>query len=119
MLVRLQPPDLAALDAWRAAQETEPSRPEAVRSLMRAGLTIPTKPRPPTKTPPFAEGDVVQHARFGLGRVTGPIRESMGPDPDSPNGQAHTGWTVGVTWDDPARKAGRVIDHALRKVGEE
>ena len=33
--VRLQPPDLEALDAWRAAHEDVPSRPEAVRLLIR------------------------------------------------------------------------------------
>ena len=33
--VRLQPPDLEALDAWRMAHEDVPSRPEAVRLLIR------------------------------------------------------------------------------------
>lgn len=37
--VRLQPPDLAALDAWIAAQpEPSPSRPEAVRQLVNFGI---------------------------------------------------------------------------------
>jgi hypothetical protein len=36
--VRLNPDDLAALDAWIEAQDEWPSRPEAVRILMRKGL---------------------------------------------------------------------------------
>jgi hypothetical protein len=39
IMVRLQPADLAALDSWIAAQEDEPTRPEAVRKLMRLGMT--------------------------------------------------------------------------------
>jgi hypothetical protein len=37
--VRLNEADLAALDSWIAAQEDEPTRPEAVRKLMRLGMT--------------------------------------------------------------------------------
>jgi hypothetical protein len=36
--VRLQPPTLKALDAWRAAQDDKPSRPEALRRLAIHGL---------------------------------------------------------------------------------
>ncbi len=37
--VRLQPPDLEALDKWIAGQpEPRPSRPQAVRRLMERGL---------------------------------------------------------------------------------
>jgi hypothetical protein len=32
--VRLQPPDLAALDAWIKVQDDGPSRPEAIRRLV-------------------------------------------------------------------------------------
>ena len=39
ILVRLQPEDLAALDAWIAARGDNPSRPEAVRTLIRLGMT--------------------------------------------------------------------------------
>ncbi|WP_275402238.1 hypothetical protein [Sphingobium terrigena] len=38
MGVRLQPADLAALDAWIAGQVDQPSRPEAVRKLIRLAL---------------------------------------------------------------------------------
>ena len=37
-MVRLQPGDLTALDAWREAQEGSPSRPEAIRLIMREHL---------------------------------------------------------------------------------
>jgi len=37
--VRLQPDDLAALDAWIADQADPPSRPEAMRRLMRQALS--------------------------------------------------------------------------------
>ena len=39
-MVRLQPADLAALDSWIDAQEDEPTRPEAMRKLMRLGMTV-------------------------------------------------------------------------------
>jgi hypothetical protein len=37
--VRLQPSDLEALDAWIASHEGDQSRPEAIRKLMRLGMT--------------------------------------------------------------------------------
>jgi len=36
--VRLQPPALAALDAWIDRQDDQPSRPEAIRRLVELGL---------------------------------------------------------------------------------
>ena len=36
--VRLHPPLMEALDAFRASQEDEPSRPEALRRLAAEGL---------------------------------------------------------------------------------
>lgn len=36
--VRLQPDQLAALDAWIAKQPDKPSRPEAVRQLIQKGM---------------------------------------------------------------------------------
>jgi hypothetical protein len=36
--VRVQPDDLAAVDAWRDKQEDQPSRPEAIRRLVEIGL---------------------------------------------------------------------------------
>jgi hypothetical protein len=38
--VRLQPPELALLDEWAAAQEDKPSRPEAMRRLMQLQLQL-------------------------------------------------------------------------------
>jgi hypothetical protein len=38
--VRLQPPDLAAVDEWAARQADQPSRPEAIRRLTTAMLQI-------------------------------------------------------------------------------
>lgn len=38
VMVRLQPDQLAALDAWREAQPGTPSRPEAIRTLLRKAL---------------------------------------------------------------------------------
>ena len=40
VMVRLQPADLAALDAWIAAQGDQPSRPEAVRALIRKAMDL-------------------------------------------------------------------------------
>jgi metal-responsive CopG/Arc/MetJ family transcriptional regulator len=37
--VRLQPPSLAGVDAWAAAQEDKPSRPEAIRRLVELSLS--------------------------------------------------------------------------------
>jgi hypothetical protein len=36
--VRLQPPDLSALDKWIEGQDSNVSRPEAVRRLLKAAL---------------------------------------------------------------------------------
>lgn len=36
--VRLQPDQLAALDAWIAAQEPQPTRPEAIRHILSGFL---------------------------------------------------------------------------------
>jgi hypothetical protein len=36
--VRLQPDQLAQVDAWAAAQDDAPSRPEAIRRLVAWGL---------------------------------------------------------------------------------
>lgn len=38
MLVRFQPDQLAEIDTWAAKQEDKPSRPEAVRRLVKRGL---------------------------------------------------------------------------------
>jgi hypothetical protein len=36
--VRLQPDDLAAVDEWAAEQDGQPTRPEAIRTLLRQAL---------------------------------------------------------------------------------
>jgi hypothetical protein len=36
--VRLQPDQLAAVDAWARKQKDQPSRPEAIRRLVNNGL---------------------------------------------------------------------------------
>jgi hypothetical protein len=41
--VRLQPDDLAAVDAWRDKQDDAPTRPEAIRALVRKSLKTKTK----------------------------------------------------------------------------
>lgn len=38
IMVRVQPDQLANLDAWRLAQSDSPTRPEAVRRLIDKGL---------------------------------------------------------------------------------
>jgi hypothetical protein len=49
VVVRMQPPQLQALDAWIALQpQPFPSRPEAVRQLVELGLTVRTKSKQPT-----------------------------------------------------------------------
>ena len=40
ILVRLQPAQLAALDAWIARQDAQLSRPEAIRRLLEHGLAV-------------------------------------------------------------------------------
>lgn len=37
-MVRLEPDQFAALDAWSAKQKPAPSRPEAIRRLVEIGL---------------------------------------------------------------------------------
>jgi hypothetical protein len=49
VVVRMQPPQLQALDAWIAGQAPPfPSRPEAVRRLVELGLTVRAKSKQPT-----------------------------------------------------------------------
>ena len=43
IMVRLQPTDLSDLDTWAATQSEQLTRPEAVRQLMRLGLTVKQK----------------------------------------------------------------------------
>jgi len=38
VMVRLRPAERAAVDAWRAEQDPQPSRPEALRRLAELGL---------------------------------------------------------------------------------
>jgi hypothetical protein len=52
--VRLQPEPLARLDAWIAKQDDAPSRPEAARRLIEAGLKV------------VAEGDTSATTPSGL-----------------------------------------------------
>jgi hypothetical protein len=40
ILVRLQPAQLAALDAWIARQNAQLSRPEAIRRLLEQALAV-------------------------------------------------------------------------------
>ena len=50
VLVRLQPAELDQVDAWRQQQDGEPSRPEAIRRLVRKGLEAePVQPQKPVK----------------------------------------------------------------------
>jgi hypothetical protein len=42
--VRIEPAQLAAIDNWRAAQSDVPTRPEAIRRLIDAGLAA-AKPK--------------------------------------------------------------------------
>ena len=41
VVVRLQPPGLAAVDAWIKAQPDAPTRPEAIRRLVDLALGAP------------------------------------------------------------------------------
>jgi hypothetical protein len=48
--VRIQPPQLKALDAWISKQDAPLTRPEAIRAMMETILHIPSKDRgEPTK----------------------------------------------------------------------
>lgn len=40
VMVRLQPDQLAALDAWIARQPGQVSRPEAIRAMVQASLQL-------------------------------------------------------------------------------
>ena len=43
ILVRLQPPDLAAIDEWASEQDDPPSRPEAIRRMIKLALSASKK----------------------------------------------------------------------------
>jgi hypothetical protein len=40
ILVRLEPDQFDALDGWISKQDDEPTRPEAIRRLVEAGLKV-------------------------------------------------------------------------------
>lgn len=42
--VRFEPDELAALDEWRRGQKVIPTRPEAIRELIRRGLAAEKEP---------------------------------------------------------------------------
>jgi hypothetical protein len=50
VVVRLQPDPLRALDGWAAKQNDNPTRAEAIRRLVKLGLTVKTKARPTERT---------------------------------------------------------------------
>lgn len=41
--MRWQEPDLAAIDEWRSKQPDDPTRAEAIRQLVKLGLTVKQK----------------------------------------------------------------------------
>jgi hypothetical protein len=45
-MVRLEPDQFDALDAWSAKQKPEPSRPEAIRRLVELGLAVKARAMP-------------------------------------------------------------------------
>jgi len=60
--VRLQPPQLAALDQWIARQESARSRPEAIRHLMDLALSISASDRPTSKAKAEKAAELAAHA---------------------------------------------------------
>lgn len=64
---------------------------------------------------PFEWSDRVDHRIFGLGTVTGEPRAGFGATKNG-CGTEFKGWSVPITWDDPDRNPGRVMDYALRVV---
>jgi hypothetical protein len=60
--VRLQPPQLAALDQWIARQEMARTRPEAIRHLMDLGLSISAGHRPTSKAKAEKAAELASHA---------------------------------------------------------
>jgi len=57
IMVRLQPVSLTNLDAWIATQDDRPTRPEAIRRILEAGLSAaqPEQQRPAAETARAAE----------------------------------------------------------------
>src|ERR1700722_6354450 len=62
IMVRLQPPQLAALDQWIARQESARTRPEAIRHLMDLALSIGESDRPTSKAKAEKAADLAAHA---------------------------------------------------------
>ena len=61
-MVRLQPPQLAALDQWIARQESAHTRPEAIRHLMDLALSISARDRPTSKAKAEKAAELAAHA---------------------------------------------------------
>ena len=62
IMVRLQPPQLAALDQWIARQESARTRPEAIRHLMDLALSIGESDRPTSKAKAEKAAELAAHA---------------------------------------------------------
>jgi hypothetical protein len=60
--VRLQPPQLAALDQWIARQEIPRTRPEAIRHLMDLAISISAGHRPASKAKADKAAEFASHA---------------------------------------------------------
>ena len=60
--VRLQPPQLAALDQWIVRQESARTRPEAIRHLMDLALSISASDRPTSKAKAEKAAELAAHA---------------------------------------------------------
>ena len=113
ILVRMGEAEIAAVDSWRDGQGDQPSRPEAIRRLVEAGLAAPRSACSVPEESPFKIGDRVMHAIFGLGSVSGQPVGIVAPDPNSPTGVRDGGWRVPVTWDDTRTSADGVMHQAL------
>jgi hypothetical protein len=74
VMVRVQPPLMAALDAWIASQSDEPSRPEAIRRIVERTLAGRGRARAPSKNTAYKASKMAARELEPLGDKT------MAPD---------------------------------------
>ncbi len=67
VVVRLQPNPLAALDTWVAKQKDKPTRAEAIRRLVKTGLTCQPRQKKPSPGNPHADYEFLQMAEQFFG----------------------------------------------------
>ena len=87
--VRLYPPDVEIIDAWAAANPDpdtglNPSRPTAIRRMIRSIITVDQSAGPDPINVPASRRDILEAVSRILNRLDGEPESGRGPSASSP-----------------------------------